>query len=613
MRSRKSPDGRLIRSRYAAYGRVSRSMPGTSWCLRLVLLASLLSLSFFSTLTTLAQEIGTIPFEAALPPEYASLIGPTQFKFVIVSADDEVLWQNDGGTSGEPAAAVVIYVQNGRYKIELGSPDLGMAPIPPSVLQSMDIYLNVWIRASADRDFALIVDKFRLLGHGYAQVADLARNAERLQGHKASDFEPAGAVARHEEKFHTGETSGGGTAPSYSGTLSLAPHGSGSIYIIVPDGASRLDLRLYGIYGSSQPTLDSLEFKQARIANQKVGTTEDVLNIRGQGWLAGIRESYEFCNSCFKRRLAPNTFIYIDGTLYQEWTGSRQEVNTRVDVGRIENFIPFGLLKFEKSLRVTSYQPGYDNALGTTTVWYYVAEKKKTAPAGVQIFTDGTDITEKAVALLSPAGAEAHTFVDGKVLMSLRAGQSFSKPDAFSWNENLPGSPSESRLVDGLGEPFEPEALEEGQGWIATWEGLLKFPGPGDSVLKMQSSGVGVLELYIKDGWVRFINCLEPDKDFQNRLYVPEEMWIPFRIATSQETTEGHLTVRMASQSGEFGLISADQLRSPELFGGASGREWKTGSIPFSASDYFSPGEHRIEFRESGGKGGNLYYILSIE
>lgn len=136
-----------------------------------------------------------VNFQGVLKSGGAPANGSASFKFAILDASGNTLWSNDGTSSGEPASAVTLPVNNGIFTAPLGDTSRGFAPLPSSTF-GVDARLRVWTSAAGHGFEALSPDSV-LTTVPYAAAAD---NSAAVGGL------PAASVARG--TFVHGFTSG---------------------------------------------------------------------------------------------------------------------------------------------------------------------------------------------------------------------------------------------------------------------------------------------------------------------------------------------------------------------------------------------------------------------
>jgi hypothetical protein len=140
------------------------------------LLLALLLAAFHATIGNIINHTGHVSIKGT------PYTGTGQFKFSIVDGNGNSLWNNDGSSGEEPAAAVSTQVKNGFYSVQLGDETtLGMTKLLPAVLDRDDpTYLRMWFGESNATVDRLGVDQ-RLGATPYALVAEVSRGTPALE------------------------------------------------------------------------------------------------------------------------------------------------------------------------------------------------------------------------------------------------------------------------------------------------------------------------------------------------------------------------------------------------------------------------------------------------
>ena len=347
------------------------------------------------------------------------------FKFAIVGREDGVTYWSHDGTSvdgGEPDSALPLPVDAGAVTVILGEPPFsGQPDIGPELVQRDDVVLRVWYAGSHDSRFRKLPDR-RLRGRGFSHFAESARDAERLEGKRASDFEQAGAVWRHEQDH---EHTAAGRIPGgrfHHGSSDVAAGRELRVHFEVPYDEAEVRLSLHASPAAGGPAVTDLRMRTARTVGQLADTAAvDVVDYRGSGWLMGLRETWDFCNTCFKRKLPPDTEVYLDGIAFEDWKVGRDEVTEDMKEGRVDNLALLGLVAFNRSLKVVSRHRGVADASGVTAVWYYTSKTSEGVPGALQVLLDGADITPALSARPEADGANAPAL--GRLLLRRHDGE----------------------------------------------------------------------------------------------------------------------------------------------------------------------------------------------
>ncbi len=102
--------------------------------------------------------------------------GTGYFKFAVVNAAGNITYWSNDGSSGEPATAVPLAVNNGLFSVLLGDTALsGMTqPLSAAVFSAPDRYLRVWFRAGGSGAFTLLTPDTRIAAVPYALQAQHA-------------------------------------------------------------------------------------------------------------------------------------------------------------------------------------------------------------------------------------------------------------------------------------------------------------------------------------------------------------------------------------------------------------------------------------------------------
>ncbi|MCL7452439.1 MAG: pectinesterase family protein [Anaerolineae bacterium] len=123
----------------------------------------------------------------------APYTGTAYFKFAVVSADgNTTYWSNDGTSSGgaEPTAAVALPVSDGLFSVLLGDTALdGMTEaLAANVFGEHDRALRVWFSTSGGGPFDQLAPDTRIAAVPYALQAELARDADTVDGLHAAEL-----------------------------------------------------------------------------------------------------------------------------------------------------------------------------------------------------------------------------------------------------------------------------------------------------------------------------------------------------------------------------------------------------------------------------------------
>jgi hypothetical protein len=123
--------------------------------------------------------------------------GTGYFKFAVMDAASgngtTNYWANDGATSGEPSASVVLTVSGGLFDVMLGDTSLaGMTqPISQNAFNSTTTYLRVWFSQTAGGPFQTLDPNQRIGSAAYAlraTRAESATDADQLGGVAAASY-----------------------------------------------------------------------------------------------------------------------------------------------------------------------------------------------------------------------------------------------------------------------------------------------------------------------------------------------------------------------------------------------------------------------------------------
>jgi len=133
----------------------------------------------------------TINYQGKIEVDGAFFTGTGQFMFAIVDDSGIYRWSNDA--MYPPATAVDVPVENGLYHVILGELP-GMQPIPASLFDSFEsLSLRIWFNDGANGLQQLSPDQ-PLSSVGYALKADLARDADTVDGAEAADLEESAEI-----------------------------------------------------------------------------------------------------------------------------------------------------------------------------------------------------------------------------------------------------------------------------------------------------------------------------------------------------------------------------------------------------------------------------------
>jgi hypothetical protein len=540
-----------------------------------------------------------------LPEEAGGLAqGPYQFKFALVDETGSVtFWSHDGTSVGgsEPVSSIQLFVTDGMFSVTLGAANVSnMAPIPQELLERGGLYLRTWYAAGYSGRFSRLPDS-RISGQGFAVSAEKAFDAESLQGKTPEDFEPAGSIKRHEEQYiHVGV---GETQPRprfYSQVFSMTPGSRVVMYVLAPRDGASMRLTLHAEPSDRVLGIDALELNKAVLQDQPVNTSRTVVEQIGGGWLAGIRESYEFCNSCFKRRLAPTTNVLLDGEIYTDWkSGHVVPLDTQA-LGHVENFVPLGLVRFDRSLKVLSEQVGVDDALGSTVVWYYTSRSESYAPAAVTIELDGSDITPALYDAASSAGVLAP--LSGSLEARFLQGVAWSAAEPPS-SEDLARRPAaatwfEQALVSRAPELTAADSL--------LLEGEVRLPA-GSAAFGLVTEIAGFVDLRIGEAWQRLLVATDPATGARVDAAIPSEGWYGIRVGLAGSDGQTGWTLELPPS-----VDPAEDLRTLPVLGGSGTQAWQLGPLDLGAITPLTAGEHRLAFREGAGNGGDLQVEVDL-
>lgn len=515
------------------------------------------------------------------------------FKFAIVDGSgSQTLWSNDGTSvdGREPDGWLMIPVSNGRLIVILGEPPIsGQPPIDAELLERSDVLLRTWVSNGIEPRFRRLSDQ-RLRGRGFAHAAEEAKNAQnaqQLQGLTPDAFEIAGAVWRHESLYvHTpvGSIPGGRL---YHGSSDLGAGRELAIHFSTPGERSQVTLALHGRPSTGPPAITDLRMHTARADNAMVGETKTVVDIAGAGWLAGIRTSWDYCDNCFKRKDVPATRVTLDGAV---WEGHRSHRASDAPgpLGRTDDLSMVGLVRFQRSLKVTVQHQGIDTATGTTMVWYYTTDDANDgAPGAVRALLDGHDFTN---ALLGRS----------EVSRSMRPAADrmlVSRYDGATPNLDAP--------LD-LPQPAD-------KVWLARAVGVDTEIARESAVLldAYVMLGAGSRRLEITSNAATAVELLDPRR---HRVTIAEggvvevgdEGWHRLRVLAA--APPGRLTLSFTVDG------RTPRVRTEPLLGGAGDEGWSLGPIDLRSLQLTIPsGEHVLIVRNRGERNGHIEYSVLVE
>ncbi|MBN1355802.1 hypothetical protein JXA40_05970 [bacterium] len=132
-----------------------------------------------------------INYQGKIEVDGAPFTGTGYFRFAILDETSAYVWSNDGFFP--PIAGETVTVNNGLYHVILGDPSI-MEAIPSSLFDDTDeLYLRIWFNDGVNGLQQLSPDQ-RLTSVGYSHKADLARDADTVDGTHAADLEESAEI-----------------------------------------------------------------------------------------------------------------------------------------------------------------------------------------------------------------------------------------------------------------------------------------------------------------------------------------------------------------------------------------------------------------------------------
>ena len=247
-----------------------------------------------------------------------------------------------------------------------------------------------------------------------------------------------------------------------------------------------------------------------------------------------------------------------------------------------------GLIRFQRSLKVTVQQQGIDTATGTTTVWYYTTDDANDgAPGAVRALLDGHDFTH---ALLGRS----------EVSRSLR--------------------PATDRML-----------VSRYDGAAPNLTAPLDFPQPADKVWLARAGSVdtelateaailvdgyvmlatGARRLEVSSTAATAVDILDPRRNHLaigegNLVQVAEEGWHRVRILAA--APPGRLTLSFTFDGAK------PRVRTEPLLGGGGEEGWSLGPLDVrSLGVALARGEHTLVVRNRGDRNGHIEYSVLVE
>jgi hypothetical protein len=311
-----------------------------------------------------------------------------------------------------------------------------------------------------------------------------------------------------------------------------------------------------------------------------------------------VRETWEFCNTCFKRKLPPLTAILIDGKPFEAFQPLASQVAEDASVGRLDNLSPFGLVRFDRSLKVTSRHQGQEQATGQTAVWYYVVDRAAGgAPGAVQVTIDGADITSALVGL--PEASSSFHSSDGRMVAARFNGRPLPA-DGLDGTGLLLRRPDATWLTRGATVNVKPDG--EGATLLVTGEVSL---AAGSRRFALEGKAPAALEVLV-DGQYQRAVALTSAGNADAALNLPESGWYQMRLVAGVPPGDATFSFRVDGQPA--------RVRSVPLLGGEGGANWSAGPLDLgSAGIVLATGAHVLTFRERSGRDGHLEYTLVVE
>ncbi len=140
----------------------------------------------------------TLNYQGRITASGSNFTGQGYFKFVLIGANNQGVWSNDGSAgTNEPAGSVAVEVNNGLFNVELGE---GMEPIHPLTLHDSGLKLRTWFSTN-NASFELLMPDVQIrpidigrLNTGNAIIVDDDGSADFDNLQDAVDF-----VAFHHE------------------------------------------------------------------------------------------------------------------------------------------------------------------------------------------------------------------------------------------------------------------------------------------------------------------------------------------------------------------------------------------------------------------------------
>ena len=238
-------------------------------------------------------------------------------------------------------------------------------------------------------------------------------------------------------------------------------------------------------------------------------------------------------------------------------------------------------------------------------------------PEGVQLWIDGRNLTE-AIGTSPEAKEVTRGTVPEKLILNVYTDCDLADAQSVSWEEIV----QHSSVLTKLNNHIQGEELDEILALIGslgdskltlTWEGFVRFPRSQNYYLYLTSPGLAFLDIKKGEEWKRVLSKEASQPEAKGSFANPSAQWRRLRLALGCTAEGGSLKLEYATSfNAEKKPLPLSWLKSTSLWGVEGKAEWATGELNLTDLIDWSSGEHLIEIRETGGKGGRLTYYIYV-
>ncbi|TKJ31227.1 hypothetical protein CEE39_07350 [bacterium (candidate division B38) B3_B38] len=238
-------------------------------------------------------------------------------------------------------------------------------------------------------------------------------------------------------------------------------------------------------------------------------------------------------------------------------------------------------------------------------------------PMGVQLWIDGKNFTE-AVSARSKVKRDNWGSVAENLILNAYTDGELADMRSVSWEEIV----RHKSILTKLDNHLHGEELDEilsligplnDSKLILTWEGFIRFPSSQNYYLQLTSSGSAFLQIQEKGEWKRVLSKEASQPQATGSFANPSAQWRRLRLALGVTAEVRSIKLEYSTDLiAEKKPLTLSWLRSTPLWGVNGKEEWATGELNLTELIDWSSGDHLIEIRETGGKGGRLAYYIYV-